>query len=170
MARSGSVDKGIARAWREAGLDDVFRAFWEDDAKSPRKARYEPLSHGEARPNTPHPYAVVEVVAAPITGHSSGRKAGDQQEYRDASVQIRIHAKDDRKAKRSAKSIAQELATKVDAAIGPPNKLDMSPGLCHLNTVRVNDFFQREGDSEAFVVLLYEMRVEASNSLGFEQV
>ena len=157
--RSWQASKAIAKRWEECELDDAFKAYWKDDKKSRRK-RFEPLSYGEARPNTPFPYCVLEILPSPILGRSVGREPRTQIEYRDLQIQFRIHAQECRETGRDPKDIADDLAPLIDEAFGPPERLDMRPYGFHNQTLHGDDFPLRTGATEFMLAINYIYKVE----------
>ena len=46
---SWNLERAVVDRWRDAGLDDAFRAEWD----VPNNPQYMPLNDGEARPEPP---------------------------------------------------------------------------------------------------------------------
>lgn len=162
---SWHIDKGIARKWKDAGLNEFVKNYWPDDPK--KKRRFLALNDGEARPNTPFPYVVYEAFASTNEGTSSGAIPGVQQEYRSVLVQFRCHGKDTGSIGEamSSKQVADAVAEEVAKHFGPPCRLDVFP-LCNYLTRYEGDWHIREGDSETVRIIQFRYEYEGQNKLA----
>lgn len=150
-----NVERGIIARWREAGLDDLFRAEWDD----PTNARYEPLNDGEARPEPPGPYCVYNLGVPRRTASMSGKTADTTIDVSAVALEFRIHAVTS--GRESGKSRAARLAAKVAEAFDPVNPIEIC-GDSWIQTARTSDNALRLGDDEWVWVLMLEITFEAT--------
>lgn len=148
------LNSAIAKRWEEARLDEYFRAYWPESDRN----RFEPLNHGEARPDTPHPYCVFDSGTSFTDGHSGGCHPLEEIQYLQQPIQFNIHTKNI--SGRTAENLAAELAAKVMAVFDPGTpKLDLAPG-AHNFTIADGDQCLREGDEEVFWNIRYTIKWE----------
>lgn len=150
-----NVERAIVARWRDAGLNERFRAEWDN----PANANYEPLNDGEARPTPPGPYCVYNLGVPRKTSSMSGKTSDTTIEVSAVPLEFRVHAVTS--GRESGKSRAARLAAYVAEAFDPATPLDIC-GDSWVQTSRTADNALRLGDDEWVWVLIFEITFEAT--------
>jgi len=152
--------KAIVTAWKNSGLDDLFKALWSD----PTSTEYLVLNDQLALGGQPFPFCVMEVVSPTTTDRMSGGVHA-LREIRDITVNFNLHARDVDGDTRTNKEIAAYLAEEVMKVFGghptqsPSAVIQLENGN-HLITRYDNDYSIRTGDEETQWVLVFTFRID----------
>lgn len=86
---SANLDLAVRTRWHAQGCDQLFTRFWP----SPINTKFHPLNAGEARAQTPMPYAVYEAMAPVRQFRSTGStcEPENEVEYWNQLFQFRLH-------------------------------------------------------------------------------
>ncbi len=150
---TADLHRAIEAAWDAAGLDDAFKALWDD----PTDVDFVVLDDQEAAAEQPFPYCVMDQTSSATTDRMSG--TGDSLwEVRDVSVSFNVQARRRAGDARTAKEIAVALAAEIMKVFGghpveSPAELSLDNGNFLLAEYQ-NDFGIRTGEDE------YQWRVD----------
>jgi hypothetical protein len=114
---SWNLDEAIIRHWADEGLDEVFRAYWDDHTDP----KYVPLHHEMADPEPPGPYATYVIDLPTQVAAMTGLTSGEERQFLDFTVTFQIHAKT--VGLQSGKVRARDIAKQVIAAFDPDKPL-----------------------------------------------
>jgi len=151
---SWNLERAIVEHWRDAGLDESFRATWDD----PTNAEYQPLNDGEARPEPPGPYCVYALALPRVVGNSSGTTPETVNTELAIPLEFRVHARTSGRS--SGKRRAADLAALVAGAFDPQNALPICDD-AWIRTDRGGDYCQRLGNDEWVWIIFYEVHIDA---------
>ena len=157
---SADLHKAINDSWDAHGLDWEFKRLWDESLRD----EFEALNDGEAMPETPYPYLVIEQSPGTTAVRMSGHADATKDEIHDVPFQFRIHAKIRSGDSRTAKEIAAELATLVMMKYGghptiPPKELTLLNGGV-LFARRLTDWGAKSGDDEYVWTISYMFKLD----------
>lgn len=157
------IHRAFQSAWTADGLDDAFKALWNDDDGTDDE--FLVLHDQQAPPGQKFPFCVMDQASVTVSDRMSGMVGAEVREIRDVSLTLRIHARTIAGDSRTAKEIATYLAEEVIKRFGghpetsPTSPMSLDNGEA-LAVQLVNEYGVETGADEYSWTLVYNVRTD----------
>lgn len=156
---SAELHAAVGTLWQSAGIDDVFRSYWDPSEKD----SFVSLNDTQAAPKQPFPYCVFVISGGDVTTRMTGHVKDEVHQIRDVLLTFTVYAKS--VSNYSAKELAALLAQTIMAAFGGhPTETPQSLSITYGEVLLVqytDDFGTKLGDDEYSWLVNYNLRVDS---------